>query len=264
MKRNILLLLSICLAACTKEGTLQEEKHILEISASSYWADETAVSALTWNDALVMDSMSKVKNGFNKRIVEKVGGQQHLKLKDLRDGQIWMDTLLDISDNFVSITILQFEKTGKPQFLLNKRGEAAAPDKRKIGFTFSDPELPEKLTLELYRVKMINPITPGEGMTEPIVIFENIQRGKFTGFTTINYFTGFETGVRFVYKLKNAATNTYLLNGDVIDPARYTKGGRFNLNANSLRDFGSSIYDIKRNVAGGVVTSYVSNYLAAF
>lgn len=265
MKRNILPLLFICLAACKKEGALQEETHIMNVSANSYWADETAASAVTWNNAVIWDSLGKAQSGFNGRIAEKKGnGQQHLQLKNLSNGEIWLDTLLNTSENFVSFTILQFEKTAKPQFLLNNKGEAPSPDKRKIGFSYSDPELPEKLTLELYRVKMINAVTPGEGMTTPIVIFENLQRGKFTGFTTINYFAGWETNVRFVYKLKNATTGAYLPNGDVLDPARYTKGGRFVISVNALKDIGSAIFDIRRNVANGVTTSYISNQLAGF
>jgi hypothetical protein len=264
MKRNILLLLFICLAACKKEGTLQEETHIMKVSVNSYWADETAASAVTWNNAVIWDSLGKAQNSFNGKIVEKKGDAQHLQLKNLSNGEIWLDTLLNTSENFVSFTILQFEKTAKPQFLLNTKGEAQAPDKRKIGFSYSDPELPEKLTLELYRVKMINAVTPGEGMTAPIAVFENLERGKFTGFTTINYFAGWESGVRFVYKLKNATTGAYLPNGDVLDPARYTKGGRFTINANALRDIGSAIFDIKRNIANGITTSYVSVQLAGF
>ncbi|SIO09892.1 hypothetical protein [Chitinophaga niabensis] len=263
MKRNILLVLFICLAACKKEGNLQVEKNIMEMSATSYWADETAVSALTWNNEVLLDSMSKTKSSINRKIVEKGNGKQHLQLKNLKSGETWIDTLLDIPASFVSFTILQFEKTGKPQFLLNAKGESSSPDKRKVGFSYSDPELPEKLTLELYRVKMLNAITPGEGMNAPIAVFENLQRGKFTGFTTIDYFAGFETGVRFVFKLKDAATNTYLPNADQIDPARYAKGGRMFLTATALKDIGSAIFDIKRAVNGTAIT-YSSTQLAGF
>lgn len=262
MKRNILLVLFICLAACKKEGTLQAEKNIMEMSATSYWADETAVSALTWNNVVLLDSMSKVKSSINGRIVEKGNGKQHLQLKNLKSGETWIDTLLDVPASFVSFTILQFEKTGKPQFLLNAKGESS-PDKRKVGFSYSDPELPENLTLELYRVKMLNAITPGEGMNAPIAVFENLQRGKFTGFTTIDYFAGFEANVRMVFKLKDAKTNVYLPNADQIDPARYTKGGRMFLTATAFKDAGNVIFDIKRTVNGAVI-NYSSTQLAGF
>lgn len=263
MKRNILLVLFICLAACKKEGTLHVEKNIIKMSVTSYWADETAASALTWNNVVLLDSMSKAKSLLNGKIVEKVNGKQHLQLKNLKSGETWIDTLLDIPSSFVSFTILQFEKTGKPQFLLNTKGESASPDKRKVGFSYSDPELPEKLTLELYRVKMINAVTPGEGMNAPIAVFENLERGKFIGFTTIDYFAGFETGARMVFKLKNATTNVYLPNADQIDPVKYTKGGRLILTTTAFKDAGSVIFDIKRVVAGSVIT-YNSNQLAGF
>ncbi len=262
MKKNILLILFICLAACKKEGTLQVEKNIMEMSATSYWADETAVSALTWNNEVLLDSMSKTKSSINNKIVEKAGGKQHLQLKNLKSGETWVDTLLDIPASFISFTILQLEKTGKPQFLLNTKGEGSSPNKRKIGFSYSDPELPAKLTLELYRVKMINAITPGEGMNAPYAVFENLERGKFTGFITIDYAAGFETG-RFVFKLKDAATNTYLPNADQIDPVRYTKGGRMFMTATAFKDVGNAIFDIKR-LAGSTTVTYSSTQLAGF
>lgn len=266
MKTTIVLTIALAImiiSACKKNGELQIEKDVIQISASSYWADETGLATLMWNDTLLLDSMGKTKDRIGQKVVEKAAGQQRLQLKNRKTGERLIDTLLDIPGHFLSFTILQLEKTGKPQLLINKKGEATSPDKRQMGFSYSDPQLPEKLTLELYRVTMINAITPGAGMDVPVAVFENLQRGRFTGFTTINYYPGFDMNARMVFKLKDAVTNAYLPNADQIDPAKYQKGGRMFLNAGALKDVGTIIFDITRNTAGSPV-KYNSNQLAGF
>lgn len=265
MKKSFLVLsiaaLPVCLGACKKEGVLQTEPEIMKVSVNSYWADPEALSSLTLSNTLLIDSISQSKANINNVIIGKTGGQQHLQLRNLKTGEIWIDSLLDIPGHFLSMRILQLQQEDAPQLIIGG-DETPDPAKRNIGFNYSDPDLPETLTLELYRVIVQAPNIIVSGTDEPIALFEHVQRGKFTGFTVIDYYTDFEKA-RFVFKLKDEKTNEYLPNADAIDPLRYQKGGRMSVPSN-MSNFDSYIFSIRRNVAGSGNITYNTGLLVSY
>ncbi len=251
----------VLLAACKKDGTLFTEKEIIRVSVASYWADAEAVSSLTISNTLMADSFGSRQPVVSGKVIGRVSGKQQVQLKNLKTGSVWLDTALDIPGNDLSVRILQLEKEKAPQLLVSNN-EAPDPSKRYFGFTYSDPNLPESLTLELYAMVVQTPNIIISGGDKPAAVFENIERGRFIGFTDIAYFAGFENR-RFVFKLKNAKTGEYLPNADALDPFRYQKGGRMAVRTNMNTD-ANYIFDIKRNVASTGNITYRSDILVAY
>lgn len=246
--------------ACKKTGTLQTETGILKADIMSYWTDPEALAALTINTTLVIDSMGAARSGANGRIVDKAEGKQRLRLKNLRTGNFWLDTLLDTPDQYMTITLLQLESGAQP-VLVNK--EIVSPDTRNLGFSFSDPNLPASMVLEFFAVKM-NGRVPESGMDVPIAIYDNLKRGVFTGFLPISSSILTSSSYRFLYKLKDAATNEYLPNAGTIDPVRFQTGGRIITSSSTFEKETNHIFTVTRKVQTTGTINYSSARIVAY
>ncbi|RPE09396.1 hypothetical protein EGT74_20595 [Chitinophaga lutea] len=253
--------MTIFLVACKKEGVLQVEKEIVNVSISSFWAEPEVVTTLRMDNVILSDSFGTKMPLVINQTIEKVKGKQHLTLTDRKTGNVWIDTSLTVNGNFFSASILQLGE-GVPQLIV-KNEEQSDPAKKNFGFYYTDPNLPGALELELYRV-VVNGSTIVSGADAPYAVFKGLTKGKFLGFTGIPYAKGFGVGERIVFKLKNAQTGEYVPNAGEIDPIRYTKGGRFFLpGAANLESMANHIFSIRVNVRP-TGNTYTANSLVSY
>lgn len=250
------------LNACKKEGVLHEDKQIIEVAFSSFWTDPAAVSTLTMGSTMLTDSFSSKNPKVVKQVIEKTSGNQRVMLKDNKTGRIWFDTSLLVKGGFFSATILQLGESA-PQLVM-ANDEQMDPAKRDFGFYYSDPTLPDSLTLELYRVIVTTNVIVS-GADKPYIVFNGIVNGKFSGFTAVPYYYGFGRQTeRVVFKLKNAKTGEYLPNAGEIDPLRYTKGGRMTVPVEATMEaMYHHIFSIKVNVRP-TGNTYISSTIVSY
>lgn len=235
--------LLIFLGACKKEGVLNGEKEIMSVSVSSFWLEPEVVATLKMGNILLSDSFGTKMPMVLGRTIEKAKGDQRLTLTDHKTGKVWIDTSVTVAGGFFSASILQLGE-GTPQLVVRSQ-EQSDPSKKNFGFFYTDPNLPETLVLEFYRV-VVNGSTIVSGADAPYAVFNDLAKGKLLRFTSIPYPKGFGVGERMVFKLKNPKTGEYLPNAGEIDPIRYAKGGRLNLPGSvNLEGLSNHIFSIK-------------------
>ena len=250
--------LLLLVAACKKSGELQQESGLMRANISSYWSDQDIIAEVRINNTLVMDSMTYSRSSANNKIVDRSSGKQNLTIRNLVNKEVLLDTLLDVPYMFLDIVLLQLQKGALP-VIVNKEEKSTAT--RKLGFVFTDPEFPETMILEFYSLKMKTPLVVESGLEAPVQVFENLRRGSFTGFMEVPL--NKLQDLRWMFKLKDAATGAYLPWADKLDPPK-NLGGRLNYSTTEWNRANNHILDIRRSAQAGGRVNYTSNKIVNY
>jgi hypothetical protein len=260
----VLTILLFMLPACKKDGVIINQKAVMQTSVNSFWIDPQFIGALSINGKILIDSIGSLKPALGNVIIEKMPGSQRLQLKNLKDGSFLLDTLLNVEGPFLNLRILQLLADNKPVVEVNPIATSLTFDKRSFGFVFSDPLLPDAITMEVYRVTTIRGGIITAGGDVPVSVFENLQKGKLNIFE-ISY-DGLQNAI-FLYKIKNTLTGTYLPNGNGFNGNGSNSNNSAKLAINTgdtnFKNFMTSIFDVKTYVVTGIL-KYASDRLVSY
>ncbi len=261
---TILAVLLFMLPACKKEGIMLSQKEVMQTSVSSFWIDPQFRGILSINGKVLIDSIGATRHSSGNIIVEKMPGTQRLQLKNLKDGSFLLDTLLKVDGAFLSLRILHLIADSKPIIEINPVITPPTLDKRNFGFVFSDPVLPDVITMEVYRVTTIRGGVITAGGDVPAGVFENLQKGKLNMFEIA--YNGLQNAI-FLYKIKDGLTGTYLPNGNGFNGNGSSSNNSARLAINSgdanFKNFITTIFDVKTYVATGALR-YASDRLVSY
>jgi hypothetical protein len=247
-------------SACNKDGELQKNAQIIQLTVSIFSTDPEAAFSVGVNEDLVSDSLYN-NHQVSKMVIRKEG-MQHLVVKKEANDSTLLDTLINIPGNTAAVTLLQLGPGTTPA-LVNSNSAEVPENRKMLAFFYSDHVLPEVLGVELYTCYY--DLNTGETLAiDTLAKFDKIKRNELTAFRMVkDSITPANIGSAYFFQLLDADTGVPFSNMlQPFNPARLT-GARFDFNKGVL---GTENYYINNltgtNLANGKLLTRSSRLLS--
>ncbi|MGN7721901.1 hypothetical protein [Chitinophaga sp. 22620] len=219
----------VLMASCNKDGELEKNTQIIQLTVSSFSTDPEAAFSVNINGELVSDSL--YNNHRASKTIVRQDGMQHLVVKKETNDSTLLDTLINMPENIATVTLLQLDPGSVPT-LVNGGASDVPEDRKMLAFFYSDSVLPEALGVELYACYYDLDTRELLGI-DTLAKFDKVIRGELTGFKMVKDSVPGNTTIAYFFQLLDAAGVPF---ADVLQPfvPERATGSRFDFNKGAL------------------------------
>lgn len=204
----------ISFTACQKEGIFQEELQYADVTVSWAYNPNPGVpyavelNGLELTDSLIYTDPDR-NNAFKRFALN--GNSGRLVIKEGKNKQVILDTMITFLTNRNSFRLLQLVKGGKPLITAGDNAAEADPETRditKLQLIYVNPELPDSIRVNFYAFNMAT-----WELDNPYMHSYLLKRGEFSDYKSFKFKYGLD--MAFFLEVMDAKTDVVLQAYDV-------------------------------------------------